>query len=672
MERHPMAGLELRCAGAARGFELADLSNDGLSFYVEPDDDLDAFLPGTLLEEIALVRDGRVGLEGVTAMVRHVAVEPTMPSAPGLPAPVPRYRVGCEMRERPRELGPPRRTTYIKDFALAAGLVRAALRGGGVLIEPLEGERPGTFGTRGQVDLAARSFSLTGLAHDLTEHEVVRGQFELGGNIYRFTSSVIARLPLTLRLPATIEVCQDRASGRYRPSVTSPVLVELDSVLQSGSTKREVRDVSSTGLSLEIDPLIDLFPPGMHFNLVRMTIGGETFSCRGRVRNLSRIGGRELGLRCGIELLDLDEPTRVRLADVIMRARYPGLQDGCRVGFEDLWRFFQETAFVYPAKQTALDPLMPEIRGTFEALGRRPTDLFKSVLAADGAKLIGHVSGLRAYRRTWMSQHLAGLNGRRAGALLNLGQAEYFGQNPDLEYFKIFFRPDNKWPARVFGGFARTVADPRLSDLRTYDYYQLPKGWTPTSSGEGRVEVMEAAGPDLSIVERHFVRTERGVLLRADDLTRDVLGLAELNARYRELGLQRRRRVLLAFRRNTPIAFCLLEQSSPGLNLSELLSAFRIYILDDAGSDALAARAALTRAVMQLMAQAGRPAAVGLGLAPERSAYAALGAVATKQYSCWTCHRLLYQRFSDHVDRIVKTLAARAKRHSSTGEDAAS
>src|SRR6185369_1875950 len=103
-------------------------------------------------------------------------------------------------------------------------------------------------------------------------------------------------------------------------------------------------------------------------------------------------------------------------------------------------------------------------------------------------------------------------------------------------YHKIFFRPDNAWPARIFGGFARTVVDPRLSDLRTFDYYQLPASWVPTTDvGENRVEVIEAAGADLSVVERHFVRTERGVLLRADDLTRDGLGLAELNARYREL-----------------------------------------------------------------------------------------------------------------------------------------
>jgi hypothetical protein len=286
------------------------------------------------------------------------------------------------------------------------------------------------------------------------------------------------------------------------------------------------------------------------------------------------------------------------------------------------------------------------------------------VLARDGEKIIGHVSGVRAYRNTWMSQHLCALNGHQAGALLNLGQAEYFGQNPDLAYFKIFFRPDNRWPARVFGGFARNVADPRLSDLRTFDYLQIPLDWSPPI--EPAVEVAEASVEDLLIVERYFVGHESSVLLRADDLTREGLALGELNSRYRRLGLQRRRRVLLALRRNEPIAFALVEISSPGINLSELLSTFRVFILPEAGavgsSDALAARAALVTASVALYRQAGRPLALGLAQAGERADYQRLGIVANKQYSAWTCHRTLYQRFTDHVDRLVRTLAARAER----------
>ena len=53
-------------------------------------------------------------------------------------------------------------------------------------------------------------------------------------------------------------------------------------------------------------------------------------------------------------------------------------------------------------------------------------------------------------------------------------QLEVFDQNPDLEYFKAFFRPENKWPARMFGTFAKPIKDARLSDLRSYAYFVVP------------------------------------------------------------------------------------------------------------------------------------------------------------------------------------------------------
>ena len=527
------------------------------------------------------------------------------------------------------------------------------------MVQALDETSPSVLAVGGRVDLAAHAFSLDTAHGQLHDYDVVRGRFEIGGSVYRFLTTVMTAAPLTIRLPTTLELNQQRSSGRYRPSVVDPIRVTLDSPLLPETIEREVRDVSSSGVSVEIDPLLDLFPRGMLFERVSLRVHGETFVCRGRVRNLSLAGGREAGLRCGIELEGLEEPRRLLLADLIMRSRYPGLQDGGALPFDELWAFFLESRFVYPEKEQSLALLMPEIRRTYGALAK-PSEVFKAVIVREKERVIGHVSGVRAYRRTWMSQHLCALNGKQAGALLNLGQAEYFGQNPDLEYFKISFRPDNRWPARVFGGFARNVTDPRLSDLRTYDYFQIPLDWS--SPVEASIEVIDAAGADLAIVERFFVGNERSLLLRADDLTREGLGLSELNARYRRLGLQRRRRVLLALRRNEPVGFALVEVSSPGLNLSELLSAFRIYLLPEAGPDSAKVRAALVRSALAIYRQAGRPKAFALGLPTERAEWATLGLVSNKQYTTWTCHRALYQRFTDHVDRLVRTLTARAER----------
>jgi hypothetical protein len=326
------------------------------------------------------------------------------------------------------------------------------------------------------------------------------------------------------------------------------------------------------------------------------------------------------------------------------------------VPFDTLWEFFLRTNFMYPDKHKRLAPMLSQIRRTFELANARPNRLFKSVVFARHRDIVGYVSGLRAYRNTWMSQHLAAAAGGRGGRLLNFGLAEYFGQNVDLEYFKIFYRPENRWPARVFGGFASNVSDQQISDLRVLGYFTLPT--EPAAIPEApEIEIIEPSANDLALIERHFVSNERGLILKANDLTRSALGLAELSAEYQALGMERQRRVLLAVDRGLPVAFALAELSSPGLNLSELLSAFSIHFFGAKRTPAV--EHALLRSILRLYREAGRQFAVGLVPADQLGRYQHLPLASAKRYVCWTCHRSLYLRFCDHVDRIVQTLLSR-------------
>src|SRR5207302_2935263 len=115
-----------------------------------------------------------------------------------------------------------------------------------------------------------------------------------------------------------------------------------------------------------------------------------------------------------------------------------------------------------------------------------------------------------------------------------------------------------------------------------------------------------AAPDDLATVERYFLLREKGLLLRADDLTRYALQLGELNRRFADVGLYRRRRVLLAMRRNVCLGFALAEVSSPGLNLSEALSAFRIFVTDEGRPSEDNVRRALLAAVLPIYRNADR------------------------------------------------------------------
>ncbi|HEX9100566.1 MAG TPA: PilZ domain-containing protein, partial [Polyangia bacterium] len=645
--RHQLDGVRVHWSGDASPGRVHDLSNHGVAFEVA-DADLERLLPGSVLDGLRLSRHGRECLDGVRAVVRHVAPLPTAH----------RYLVGCAWK--PRAAAADATATPIRDRALCAALIKSGLAAG-IVIAPLDDDARDGGGALalvgGRVDVGRGTISAVADG-TLVEHDLVRGHFELGGALYRFTTVVVAASPLTLKLPSVLAEAQQRASARHRPRADEPLTVELHSPFDNGPAAQAVVDLSATGLSFFIDGARALYPIGLSLG-VTLRLPDGPLDCVGRVRTLVREGAQ---LRCGIELGDLEEAEARRLANFVMRLRYPTVDDGSDVGVDELLEFFRATGFLYPEKEELLAPVMPEVRDTFARSYAQPSDVFKAVVAREDGELVGHVSGIRAYRNTWMPTHLAALPTKHVGHLLNLGAADYFLQTADFEYFKIYFHADSKWPARIFGGFARMQRDATQSHLRGYRHVMLstdaPLGGSPIG-----IDVLEASPDDLAVVERHFVTREPGLVMRADDLTRQTLQLSELNRSFSELGLYRRRRVLMAMRRNVCVGFALAEVSSAGLNLSEALSAFQIFVTDAGRAEDEAVRRALLNAVLPIYRNAGRGQARGLIAPGEAPVYERLGIpVNEEQWMCWTYHRRLCPRFCDYVDRVFEVLRKRQRR----------
>src|SRR5262249_40183435 len=136
---------------------------------------------------------------------------------------------------------------------------------------------------------------------------------------------------------------------------------------------------------------------------------------------------------------------------------YPGVSVARDVTFEELWTLFVNSRFLYPEKVARLQPLLLQIEETMRALLRANGDLLSTVVLRTAGLLESHVSALRPYRHTWMLQHLAALplTSRKfdASARVTLGLAYYIQLRRDVQWVKMFFRPNNPWPARLFGGY---------------------------------------------------------------------------------------------------------------------------------------------------------------------------------------------------------------------------
>lgn len=648
--RVALEDFEVAWAGSTRAFSLIDVSNEGFSFSVASGDDLERLLPGAMLDEVVISRDGIRAIDSVRAEVRRVDVREQD------------YRVGCELRLNARAQRPAR-SKLITDRAQCAGLVMSALRSGSLLLESGRGDGE-VHCADGTVDLARGEFRIPRLSQKYRDYDVVDGCFELQGNAYRFRAVVCDENGLRLKLPASLEETRQRSSVRFRPK-PGQIKVSVRSALSPQPVTRKLFDVSTSGLSFDVEAS-DLFPIGLRLPTIVITVAGNILCLSGQVRSLTRSPS---GVRCGVELDALDEHSHRVLSDVIVKDSYPTLQDGRAVGFDELWHFFRETGFLYAEKEAALSPVLPEVRRTYESLNARPSPVSRSVMIREEGQLVGYVAGLRAYRPTWMFHHLAAVRGKQAGALVSQAAIEYIAQESDLEHFRTWFFARATFPTRVFGGFARKVADPRLSDLRRYGHFLLDVDRRFDSGG---LEVHEADDSDLVTVERYFVARERPLFVRAEELTRGGLRLDAVNRDFLLEGVTRERRVLMARRGGRPVGFALLEVSSCGLNLSDALSSFRIFVLPDGEAERQHVRCALLDGALPHYARTGRRQARALIIPSEADEYRALGITVDEGESlCWTCHRTQLKAFSEHMRRLFSILAARRARSGVTLPEAA-
>ncbi|MBS1810144.1 MAG: hypothetical protein JST84_18430 [Acidobacteria bacterium] len=338
---------------------------------------------------------------------------------------------------------------------------------------------------------------------------------------------------------------------------------------------------------------------------------------------------------------------------------YPGVKVARDVTFDDIWNLFLESGFLYPEKVARLESVLPEIQQTVRALLRENGKLTATVALREAQMLEAHMNILRWYENTWIVQHLAALpmsaRTNCASARLTLGFTFYGRLRPDIVWSKMYFRPNNPWPARVFGGYARRINDPQTSDLRTFHYLVAATTDDSPKSLTG-IEVYQAGEEDRGLIEDWFTMRGRTTEVQANQLQASDDGLANLSRAYEQAGLMRRRESLIAARNGRVTGFALLEIASLGMNFSELTNAFTVHLMDDTDAET---RLALVESAKQRYAELGRAQCIALEEGDDLTSYEAAGFSRIKDYTCWTFHR---EHLAGMEEYFLTLFGARSRR----------
>ena len=345
----------------------------------------------------------------------------------------------------------------------------------------------------------------------------------------------------------------------------------------------EIADISTSGFSVYEEADERVLLPGIIIPEVTINFAGFLkMDCSVQVIYSKPAEGR--GYRCGLAILDMDIHAYSSLTHVLTNALDPHANVSSDVNMDALWEFFFETGFIYPKKYRVIQPQRAKFKETYKKLYQDNPEVARHFTYQKNGRIYGHISMVRAYDRAWMIHHYAAkaMQNRRTGFMVLKLIMHYLNDmhrlpSANMDYAMCYFRPENKFPDRVFGGFARELKDPQGCSLDLFAYLpytalsmgpKLPEGWSLSPSTD----------LDLWEYERIYRHQSDGLLLEALGLIPPITGHASLEGVYDRLGLIRKCSVFSLSYQGELCALLIANHSDLGFNLSELLNGIKVLV----------------------------------------------------------------------------------------------
>ena len=675
--------LRVRTVGLEASFQVEgqllhaqclNVGNEGFLLKLPLDAPIERLPPGTRLFDLRVERAGKLVLRAVGGFVRHIGLERAEGDA--------FFRVGIQMERAISSIG------YVElanldDRVRVLAVVRRALRQGPLQCTLVQG-------VRRREELAAEIIEGGDETRPLlrcalprhwtaTEGDVVEVVFDLSGKSYRGFAAVLRTEPngMMLSLPRTLSVYHRRSSTRFRAGEDQPFAVSFLSPITGDQIVHPVMDLHSVGLSFAYDAAREVLPVGLVIDdLMLVMPDGTQARCSAEVRDNAALlehtaGGMARPFRCGVRLLNVQPEAREAVINAFMQARCPQVRDGRAEPFQNIWDLARSVHLFHPDYPFEEGPHLEQLKETHRKLGTAGEGLTRTFVYCDGPKLMGHISGVRTHSRTWMIQHLMVQPTVRRGESISRDLSalcvDYAEAQEDLNYIRIFWRIQNKWPDRIFGWIARSMAREGLTDLRTLNYTRL-SFTQPVRARKELPRVRPATPDDCRWLEAHIRGRGEVVRLLADDLLASEARMQTLSARYAKDGLRRARSLFVVDGEHEPLAMALADEATPGLSWPEMTTGFCYAVPDPHHPRAAEAREALAVRCVEHYREQGKRSALALVQDDEVEGLVAMGFRWHCRVAQWTGHRSVARTWHMLMAAVFERLQNRGPRQAQEDE----
>jgi len=374
-------------------------------------------------------------------------------------------------------------------------------------------------------------------------------------------------------------------------------------------TKRRVDlkivDLSGSGFSVEEDERRTTLLPGMILPELSLNFSNnQKIKCSAQVVFRKPVvesnGGK--WIKSGVALLDMDIQDHLKLIAMLHQAKNKNSYICNHVDLDALWNFFFETGFIYPDKYAVLQKNKKQIKETYAKIYTRNPHIARHFIYQDKGTIYGHMAMIRFYENAWMIHHHAARksSAKKAGLIVldQIGRMindSHRLYSLHMDYALCYYRSDNKFPSRVFGGAAKSIRDPKGCSLdgfacfhvnnRSRSVPDLPESW----------RISETQPEDLEELANFYEHTSGGLMLKAIDLKPEKMDCSDLSNEYRQLGLTRVRH-LYSLKKNGQLKAVLLANLSDiGLNLSDITNCVKVFVTNKAEFSAGILQAAISK-----------------------------------------------------------------------------
>ena len=271
---------------------------------------------------------------------------------------------------------------------------------------------------------------------------------------------------------------------------------------------------------------------------------------------------------------------------------------GCEINgisVKELFAKYEALGFIYPAKKKRLAKLMPLIEDNWNRLLKITPAILQIVSYQQNNKDFGTMCMLKSSNNGWLNHHGIA-NKLPAIALAFLTAQQVHLENEEMQSSQIWFRPNNRIMSRICNRALANVPK-EFSFNRTLNYLEFcPK----KTFSKSREIIIERYATEHKNIFESFLQEERGTaFLEGEELNSNDVELSSLNKIYNQVGLERYRRIWLAFDQShaTLLGVVIAYKGPIGLNFSFLENRCELIIKSTLG------KATMKKVVAQLVAR---------------------------------------------------------------------